>query len=960
MNTINAEVSAQHLFVPSSNRHTHRHQAAASGTNVIEVQSVHRIHPWNPAVSKLGYWTKQPVHPSALTLHDQPELEIHFCHTSVQHAITRVAGKPSSAHVTAAPCEPDSTSATFGNTVPESITATTTMADVPVAPARPTLRRESNLFLIALLEQAGYLLQTAASADNTMFASELIVAVVRFASSKVTEDAEPEKMLLAKNILRDKNCYGGLDDEAITQDYARQILHCWMIHTLFNASVDDLIVQHLTTSAAPCVVTTQDLADWLRAATLMVLQQGVVDRHINHSILKQAECWIWNNIYPYVAPLLIYVEHHSDLTFTPTDPQWGLMHAGFLFAIQSGFDIHTISKELALEAGKLLMRSLKESDCAFSVSDYFHLPIRCHQVLTCHLQGWPPPLDTAGESAALRNYLTAANQVAWSHQWIGPLREVLKNYQTRFQSALEIARTRRTDIDLNDLLDTSGGLLLNIAQLTYGNPSEQFHAQFQDMLHAFGSLDNALIAEAFHRLDAEEIHFISHASIQFAYGDISIIKGEMAPSTSLPPLLPVLRMVLHPNPIETEDFFLDLIEGMDIFVASTPEEQRVYVFEIHNTRYDLKRIVTSYDSKRLVRDSTIKMISKQQTLHTVKLSDPIFQQATGNNKLHLLMNNIGAQHQYRFYLHLHFRGMNHRQPDTIECITASFGTFYNCLDKNVRNYLFTSQRIGNTPFSNGQSQAPSADFPEISIMRVESTGQTYPITRLVGKQHEGKDIYVQINPRTGMLFGYKLTLSPDNFLEPVRSDLAPTMSRADQENTMANVAPESRIGNKNHTSRQNVTNHARAKQTTLTRSSRTAFPGNAEVNANQPQRSSPARTAAPVSDRHSHSNMPAHLLRWQTLLAVPHYRPQNPDSASGIEQTTNAPAQECHASSAQHTVASSSGRGRSLEASHSGLKTKSDTTQLPAKKRFSRIRTDSSDSSDQASTEMHVASTQNQ
>jgi hypothetical protein len=984
MDMINVEVRAQNLLVPSSNQHAHQHQAAASSVNVVEVRSVHTLRPWNPDTSRINYWAEQPSHSSTFSLHNLPGLEIHLCHTSVAPAITQVCTKPSSCQTIVAACEPDSTSATFDKPEPESINLTT-IGDVPVPRPLPMVCRGKNRHVITLLEKTGYLQNTTVSKDNTMFPSELVVAAVRFISQKEPEDAERNKVGLVRGILRDRGCYGGQADEAITSDYTRQILRRWITNVLFNAPLEDLIVQHLATSARPSAITTSELAEWLRVKTRMLLQQGVVDTHTSHPLLTQTECWIWENIHSYVAPLLMYSEHNSDLTLALTDPQWGQMHAGFLFAIQYGFDIHTISKELVLEAGKLLMRSLDSTNCFFVVHDYFDLPARCHQVQILHLQGQPYLLDkierSAADTHALNNYFAAATHASLIHPLIVPLREALKNYQTRLQITERIIRENCPGTHKNDLLENSEGLLLNNVQLIYGDPSRKFSDQNLNIADAFLTLDIALTAEAFSRLEEQEIEFISRASIQFAQGDISTIKGGLAPSMSLPPLLPLLRMLLRLNPYKTENFFLDLIEGMDIFVASTPAEQRIYALEIHNSGYDVKRIFT-HDDTRLVTGSIIKLVSKQQTLHEVQLRNVVLVPETNKNQLQELLNNISLQHKYRFYLHLHFRGIAPPQPDTIACIGASFEALCNGLDENVKRCLRDSPRIRETPLSDKQSRVLPDITERIISACMAGSSQIYTVARLVGKQYNGKDIYVQINPRNGMLFGYKFTLSEHQLLEPVPFDLVQSTSTANPGNHMADVASGSGLGKRNAVSRKSVRNHAHPKRKALTKCSKAAFPDNAGATAQVP-------------GKPDHSDLPESLRRWTYIVGGEVHRSRQPDT-TGMNQTAKSssqqsrilPPQQPPSSSdasashladpastmiagAHYPAASSSGLNRGLEAPGSGPGTVfnamslfSDQTkqekQLPIKKRGRQISPDGATSTNPASMAVNPVSAQNQ
>jgi hypothetical protein len=969
MEMINAEVSAQNLLVPSSNQHAHRHQAHTSRVNVVEVRSVHTLRPWKPDVSRINYWTEQPSHSSTSALHNPPGLEIHLCHTSVAPAITQVYARPSSCQTIVAACEPDSTSAAFDNLEPESIDLTT----IEDAPVPHMVCREKNLHVITLLEKAGYLQNTTASKDNTMFPSELVVAAVRFISPKEPEDAERNKVGLVRGILRDHGYFGGQADEAITSDYTRQILRRWVTSVLFfDSSLEDLIVQHLAASVNPSAITTPELAEWLRTKTRMLLQQGVVHTHTSHPLLTHTECWIWENIHSCVVPLLTYSEHNSDLTLALTDPQWGQMHAGFLFAIQYGFDIHTISKELALEAGKLLMRSLESPDCFFVVHDYFDLPARCHQVQICHLQGRPYMLEEIGRSAAdshaLNSYFAAATHASLIHPLIVPLREALKNYQPRLQITEKIITENCPGTHRDDLLENSEGLLLNTVQLIYGDPSRKFSDQNLNIADTFLTLDMALTAEAFSRLEEQEIAFISNASIQFAQGDISTVKGDLAPSMSLPPLLPLLRMLLRLNPYKTENFFLDLIEGMDIFVASTPTEQRIYALEIHNSRYDVKRIVT-HDGSRLVTDSSIKLISQQQTLHEVKVRNVVLQLGSDKSPFQALLNNISLQHKYRFYLHLHFRGIATLQPDTAACISASFNALYNCLDENVKRYLRDAPRIREDLQSNEQSSALPATTAKIIYARMAGSSQIYSVTRLVGKQYNAKDIYVQINPRNGMLFGYKFTLSEHQFLEPVPYLQVQSATPANPGNQMVSVASGSEIGQNYNAPRQDVSNHAHPKRKALIKRSRVAFPDNTEATAQ-------------VLGKFDHSDLPEPLQRWGYIVGRDIHRPRQAGT-TGMDKTAKSPAQQSRPmppqqppsdasashstdlastmiSGAHYPVASSSGLSRSLEAPDSGAQTgfnavlpttgqKEQEKQLPIKKRGRQISPDCASSTDPAS-----------
>jgi hypothetical protein len=422
--------------------------------------------------------------------------------------------------------------------------------------------------------------------------SEFLRRAIRF------QDKDPKKhRQLVSAIQQGYGLYGGHVGESISDEHSNEIMHKWLSGNIFDGDMNTFILGK--------IVANSERPMSIAHLNTIVAHENLIGRDAVNGLLQ---LWLFGNVIVQELPILLYLQgSESDKigNLSLHDWDWGLIHAGILFAKSTGlFDVHTISSEEALGLGKMLLAQLNENLVPAHWRNFFKLPAMMRYLMTSDQQIRDDDLSNrteaifddyfSGYEADLQknNPFITYEKLSGQQKTRGELAKKLipkackdvtvESYLSEIRPFCKaIGRTSPRKNKHPNILTVVGTAVVHTGVESGGfylkDIDKEFAEQNSRFAEAYGEVDRFLITNAFSRLADDDGDFLLAANVKRAHVEFSAVDK-------------INRVPGHPTNPALTNMKVPLVQDVEFLLAQKGNEERIYALEVTVHGYRVRRV----------------------------------------------------------------------------------------------------------------------------------------------------------------------------------------------------------------------------------------------------------------------------------------------------------------------------------------------------------------------------------
>lgn len=490
----------------------------------------------------------------------------------------------------------------------------------------------------------------------------------------------------ARYILRYSGLFGAKWPEKLTERHKKKILTAWVSSYVFENTWERFLVNEFINISKYTVfekkVTSRNFESFLTHCIRKKLMYSTDFEYLYY--YETSINFIKDNFLLPIMPTFFYNDINDIMMAYPIGSiEWGYLHAGLSFAMSAELDLTLSSEKDVISLGIILESMLREGLTSLSLAKLFMMPAMFYHIKESLDKDRDVQLNeiigpNGIKEGILEKFFSACDIFNAINEPIIRLAEALKAYQSR-----KTIETELTNLRCNMEIRPGTPYFQNYQYLSSSkncvnttgreeNYARQYPTadtivakQNADIANAYLVVNKAIILDALHGINADEVGFMTQAKMV-------IFKVHFKPKSNL-------KNTKNGN--KTEYCHLKIKENIDIFAAEKNNSRRIYALIKETGEYRIKRVdeqITAYFelldnySRQLTTDNNITLELYKDALKILK---------ERHEPLDVLAKSLSQIHRDKLLGHLNILNINNTVNKRAEVIFQSLIPFYTCKER---------------------------------------------------------------------------------------------------------------------------------------------------------------------------------------------------------------------------------------------------------------------------------------